>query len=63
MRYFKSALIIRKGMNPGANSLGAMLRWKSGGKIKSNESTERIVAETALLPKLLLSISGLFKAF
>jgi hypothetical protein len=60
--YFKSALIIRKGMNPGANSLGAILRWKSGGSINNTERTARIVVVTALLPKLFLSFSGLLKA-
>ena len=62
IRYFKSALIIRKGMNPGANSSGAMLRWKSGGSINNTERTDKIVVVTALLPKLFLSFTGLLKA-
>jgi len=62
IRYFKSALIIRNGINPGANSLGAILRWKSGGSINSTERTNRIVVVTALLPKLFLSFSWLLKA-
>ena len=63
IRYFKSALIIRRGMNPGANSLGAIFRWKSGGKIKSTESADRTVVVNTLLQKLFLSFSKLLKAF
>ena len=49
-------------MNPGANSLGAMLRWKSGGKIKSTESRDITVVVTALLTKLFLSLTKLLNA-
>ena len=63
-RNLRSALIIRKGMNPGANSFGLRFKWKRGGRIKQKPKVRKkrtvCILFTKNTPPLGSNILGLF---